>query len=172
EAGPACRSSRQPLVRVADDAGMVGPGELCGPRQPGRQRRQLMWISKRPADAGDPGLDVAGRQVLDRVAADLAQHGQVAREHRRAARERLDDRQAKSLSVARQQHHRGRAAERGNLRARQAFAANDRALEVLLGDDCLLLAAEWLADLYESYRGELAPYSGEDSQQQVDGLAP
>ena len=63
--------------------------------------------SSSAAHGADPGADLADRTVLDCRASDFPQHPQVAGDDRRAAGHRLEQRQAKSLALGRQQDQRG-----------------------------------------------------------------
>ena len=77
-----------------------------------RRSGRLARSSSSAAAACRHAAFVSRRAVLDGGAADLAQHRQIARDDRRAARHRLDERQPESFAVGRLQHERRAAVDR------------------------------------------------------------
>ena len=97
------------------------------------------------------------RAVVDGVAADLAQRVDVARDHRRAARQRFDHRQAEALALGRQEHERAapvdgrqRRRDRGTAARRSRPRRRGRARARAVG-------GERPADAHQPHVGPLLP---------------
>ena len=89
-------------------------------------------IAEQRFERAGPAVHVGRDDEASGVARDLAQHGDVARDHRGALRHRLEHGEPEALVQAREREHVGARVERGEVgtpdRARETHPVAERAL--------------------------------------------
>jgi hypothetical protein len=156
-------------LRVAAPAEVGRAVEAAGPaRLPARGVG--FPLAQEPQDGVDPDGGLLDRAIVHGAAADLAQDGNVTRDHRRAVRERFDDRQAEPFTIRRQQGERAAPVDRTERRPIDERQDVDRLEHAEIARADPLLGGERTAHPGEPRVRPRPAHAGEDFEQDVDPL--
>jgi len=164
------------LIDVCQARGELRPGKAAGAHAAGCLARRPPhgisppFVEKRPHCAG-PALRVADRAVFNRRAAHFPQDGKIACDDRRAARHRLEERQAEALALRWLQHKRRAAIHRGERPFVEEVDDRDAARKAQVVDHPLLRFGEEPAHAYQVQVGHARHQASADRQERVDPLS-
>ena len=164
-------SSVERAVGVEDRSRVVLPRVVGAPGEALAQRRGGRLVGEEAPNDGRPVVRFTDAAIGHCVLADLAQHRDVAREHRRSAGEGLDDREPESLRVARDEHRFRPLVKRGQRRPRNSPGEHDAVSDPETIDVRPLRVGERRSPLDEEELGEPGAETGERLEEDIEALA-